>query len=549
MEKRVIYLTFGIFSIVLFLILFIPFKNDVKRINWKRILLFLIIEISASFLLYKMDTYPNIFFDEANGFYDAKSIALYGFDSNLHRFPVYLQSFMGQGQSVLLVYMSQIWFKLFGISLFSFRYSLVITSLLSILMMTLVLNKYYKKYLFGISIAVSTAPYLLTEARYAMDCNISIWVLLAGISLFFASIKAKKNRYLLFLLSFLIIGACAYAYNVSWMYLPLLVFGLVFIILKHRLFTISRVAISMLLLTIEEIPILIFAISSNIQFLNYDKKILFFSVPKLAHSRVNDSVISLHGHLVRTMLLNLIGGIKQLFIFNDNLSWNSLPNFGAYYLFSIVFFIFGLSYLLKHHDKVTAQVTLCLLMSNILCWLVVKPNYNHWMFTHLPVLVIIGVGIQRSLTLVNWKYVYGIYLVSLALFIQSYFNQNRYTGFNIQTISNVRKIRNITKGQTIYFYSQDNSFLWNIRDFDEITPSQYQEARKCPYSESDYGLGNSLRNYVKLSNNQLIKKNSYILIPTNQKIANSISSKRVISQIIINNTYYNLYRVRRNCTF
>ena len=52
-------------------------------------------------LLFKLETVPTMFFDEANGMYDSWDLSRYGVDSNLNENPIYLQSFAGQGQSIL----------------------------------------------------------------------------------------------------------------------------------------------------------------------------------------------------------------------------------------------------------------------------------------------------------------------------------------------------------------------------------------------------------------------------------------------------------------
>ena len=98
-------------------------KNFYQRISnfveskYKLIFVFLLI-FAFIFNLYNIDKVPNgVNLDEAGLGVDVYSIANYGTDRNMNKFPVYFQNF-GEGQSALYIYLAAILVKMFGFSVF-----------------------------------------------------------------------------------------------------------------------------------------------------------------------------------------------------------------------------------------------------------------------------------------------------------------------------------------------------------------------------------------------------------------------------------------------
>ena len=87
--------------IILVLNIIYAIYNLKKRIDVWNIIAVLCILAFSLVLLFRLGTIPTIFIDEGNGMYDSWSLAKYGVDSNLISNPIYLQSFAGQGQSIL----------------------------------------------------------------------------------------------------------------------------------------------------------------------------------------------------------------------------------------------------------------------------------------------------------------------------------------------------------------------------------------------------------------------------------------------------------------
>lgn len=521
---------FGLFVFSVYIILLYK-----QKLDWQKVVSGLLLIVMAGFCLYRLGNFPNIFIDEANYYYDAQSLVKYGVDSHLMKYPIYFQSFLGQGQSSLYAYMSFPILKCLGISIYNFRLTQVIVAMISMLFMCYLLNKYYSKLLLPITTAFSTAPYLLTEVRYAMDCNIAIWIMLLGICLLFLGLNTKNyKRVFSLLLFYLLLGLSAYSYNVSWLYLPLIVIGVSYLLVANKVVSIRNLVIYLVGMAIELIPIIIFAIRSNISSLN--KTFLFgpFTIPKLPVSRANSSFIDFHGNILKNILNNIYNGTVSLFWGSDDLPWNSFPNFGAYYLFAILLFLIGLKVIYSMRRKIEIQIMVVYLLSNLLIWMIVQPNYNHWMFSHIPNLFVIGLGIY-SLPNVSFKTTVFTYMLTIVVFANTYYKLPRYTGFEISSIQSVKYMEERTDDSKVYFDTPDKNFLLIVRDFSNKSPYLFQKTKDHPYSTKYLMAYEKYDRYKKLSEKEKLTSGNYLV--TNQ-MNFSKEYKRVGKPFFLGNIQY-----------
>lgn len=514
-----------------------------KKPHFSSVIAYVCFAIMVFFLLFRLEKFPNVFIDEENCAYESWCLAHFGVDSNLIHNPIYFQSFMGQGQSVLYAYLALPFIKYLGYSFLVFRLPLVIVAVISTLSFLYVISKYYLDYLPYVAVVMCSCPYLLTEARYGMDCNIAIWLMLLGISIFIDAFKEERQKWIIikYCGSFLVLGLVAYSYNVSWLYLPFLIIGLIILMVKNRE-PVKALIIATVLLIIEITPILIFAIRSNYQGWNETKQFFFFTSPELLHGRANDSIIA--PITLHNMVSNAIDGLKQLFINGDGLAWNSLPGSIAFYLFASLPFLVGLIYILKHLNEEINQLFIILLTSNVLIFLIVKPNYNHWMFIFIPIIYSIAIGLYVVTN--HRKYIgasiFLLYMVSFLLFANSYFKTPRYTGMYFDTYKSVRLIESKSKGQNIYIQSTDPLLMLTIRDFNPCSPYVYQSTKDHPYSRKKLPALNKYKNYYRVLKIQKYKKGSLIL--TSEDKTSLPGSQLIDKHIAIGSSYYNVFEVK-----
>lgn len=224
--------------------------------------------------------------------YDSWCMAFYGVDSNLIRNSVYLQGFAGQGQSILYPLIAGFSMRLLGYNLFAYRLPMLIISIINfVLLEAVVLRKSGSLEALLTALVIGTAPYILTLSRWGMDCNIAPFIASIGtITLYLGYSEQGRKRMATMIPGGILLGLVTYSYNVGWMYIPvfLIILTAWLFIKKKKLFPdIIPAAVSLIVIVI---PILIFAIRSNIPSLNTDKKNIMVDV-SLSVSRACQSII------------------------------------------------------------------------------------------------------------------------------------------------------------------------------------------------------------------------------------------------------------------
>ncbi len=505
------------------------------------------------FLMYRIDIFPNVFLDEGNCMYDSWCISFYGVDSNLIKKPIYLPGFQGQGQSILYPLIAGFSMKIFGYNLFAYRFPLVIISIINyVLLIFLIKRKFGLKPALITALVVGSSPYILTVSRWGMDCNIAPFIACLGIIVFYYGYTLKKSKWriVMNILGGMLLGLVTYSYNVGWMFLPLYLLILFSILLKSKKATLKDLILPIIVILIIEIPIMIFAIRSNIPQLNTDLKILWWTSPSLLVGRVKASFISFDGNVLVNIGKNLIHGLKMYLSGTDSLSWNSVGNIGPYYMFAYPFFIFGFITMMKRRGDFDIFI-LSALFAMVPIMMIVTPNYNHWIFIHFPVLISIAIGIQatvKGLSSQRNQYIFlssivGTYVVFFAWFSYQYFYLDRYSGWETSAIPIVQSLHT-KQYKKIYFDSDDGYFLYFIRFCLPISPYEYQETRDNPYSKTLLGTSNHYDNFERIGEGSIMD-NSLIIIES-CKIENYkdlLSETEEVSRFTFNSQQYSIYQL------
>ncbi|MGN0482438.1 MAG: ArnT family glycosyltransferase [Lachnospiraceae bacterium] len=481
-------------------------KNDQKFLVRSVIL----IQLFVCFLLFKLSTVPNLFVDEANCMYDSWCIANYGVDSNLIKNPVYLQSFWGQGQSVLYAYMAVPFLKIFDYDLFAFRLPLVLCSIgVVILLFFILLQKWKPGQVFLCMVVLVTSPWLFNTTRWGMDCNVAPYVFFLGVGIFYLGVQKKKTG--LELVGTICFGLTAYAYNVAWIFLPFFLMCLFAAMLAKKKISWKKFGLLSLVLIVEIMPIFIFAIRSNVADWNETVRILFWTSPKLQTGRVGASFIDLHHSIIKNMLNNLRQGFQMFWNGSDQLSWNSISGYGAYYLFALPFFIVG--FLKQIKEKSFFNWMICsVYIGMIPVMLLVTPNFNHWIFLHFAVLLTIGIGVIEICgdKKIIWNAATVTYLIAAVSFLNTYFHSDRFTGWQISNAETLKELHTDTY-EKVYF---DQIEVIMLRAFLPASPEEFQKTKDHPYSQEELSSDTKYLNFEKLQDQTTVEPNSMALIPT-----------------------------------
>lgn len=398
---------------------------------------------------------------------------------------------------------------------------------------------------------IASSPWLLTTSRWGMDCNISPFPIMIGFCcIILATNKSNHDlsQSVLYLFGALALGLTAYSYNVSWLYLPILVPLTFLLLLFNKKINLKQTLIAVFAILFEVLPITIFVFRSNITALNHTIKILFWTSPRLPVGRVKDSFIDIHHDFLKHVVINIGQFIKMLLTGSDTLPWNSIPGFGAYYLFVLPFFLIGLIEILKIRSFLN-EFILAMLIATIPAILFIHPNFNHLMFIHFPILLIISIGIIRLIPNDNKDVLCGLllsYLIMFVLFSNQYFDKTRYftTGWSVSTTQTIKDIK-LNKYKKIYFASNSDLFLVSIRNMmlTPVSPDQFQKTKEHPYQVADYPKEKFL-NFQKITPDLQLKTNSLILIDQNllSAYANYRHQYDFVKIINIANTNYYMYK-------
>lgn len=516
------------------------------------IIICLMVSVYSAFLLHKISIFPNVFVDEANGMYDAWCMAFYGVDSNLLKNPIYLPGFVGQGQSILYGLIAGCAMRLLGYNLFAYRLPLILISILNYILLNVLVYRYVGHWKAVVTAAVvGSAPYILTVSRFGMDCNIAPFMASIGTVVLYAAYKMNRSgkRTVLLIIGGVTLGLVAYSYNVGWMYLPVYLGVLCIWLMIRKRLSLKEILLPASALLITVLPIMIFAIRSNVPALNQDLTILWWTSPQLLVGRVEASFIDLKGNIAVNIWNNLVDGAQMWLNGSDGLSWNSVGNVGPYYMFSLPFFLIGLIVLmLRQSDE--AIFILSQLAAMIPIMMVVTPNYNHFIFLHIPVLLTIATGI---IGVIEWiaaetyrkvaiTAIALTYILSFGWFCNQYFNLGRFTGWEISAIPVLQGL-DAEQYTRVYFDSDNDQFLYFVRFCLPVSPYEYQETRDHPYSKTELGTVDHYANFERIGTT--VEEHSLLIIE--QSLSGNyedlIKERTILQQFTFSGQEYDVYQL------
>ena len=288
----------------------------------------------AILLLYKLDTVPAPYhIDEIGMTYDALSIARYGVDRFLYKYPVYLINF-GGGQSALYAYLAALCIKLFGYSVITVRIPAVLMSCAAALFFAHAMRKEYG----NASAVILTGlfcvlPFSIMHSRWGLDCYLLFPMLIISCSCFITAIKSNKTWQ--FAVSGLFFGLTLYSYALSYLIVPILLAFCILILFWTGQIKWKHLFALGIPLFILASPLLLFLAVNN--GIIEEIRTPFISIPKLPGYRGGE--INLH---------NIAGNVKfnKLNIFYrilayDGMPYNVLIKYGTMFYFTLPLLLWG----------------------------------------------------------------------------------------------------------------------------------------------------------------------------------------------------------------
>ncbi|MBA5972548.1 hypothetical protein [Leuconostoc mesenteroides] len=441
-----------------------------------------IIFLYLLYLVHDLGKVPGLFFDEANYAAEVRSFSTFGTDIHGLRFPVYLSSVWGQGQSILYTIFAVPFVKLFGFSMFVFRLPMVLIGLTFIALMTYTTKRVSKNNyltLFVLTMLISS-PWTFMSLRWVLDANIGPLILNLGVCLIVLGLSGSNsllNNQILIYSGFIFMALSAYGYMALWLYLPLLIIMIFIFALKNNLLSIRDVLISSVAMFVIALPIILFAIKIFVFHGSGPSHFLFFDLPSLPGSRQSSLIDFSSKHILIDMWNNFQTGINFYISGFDKLPWNSINGYGVLYPIFLIFTIIGLIIPSKFYKNYETAVYLWKLM--ILTFLpltfVIRPNFNHWNVVNFPIIIVSAFGLYFAFSKI--KNYFSVILITapviiMLIFMTNYWGNRSFSKNGMISYSIVNKLNNTTKGHKVFI----SNLTWNFAYFkliQNVSPEEY----------------------------------------------------------------------------
>ena len=440
--------------------------------NYKFIFIILLV-FAFIFNFYKIDKVPNgVNLDEAGLGVDVYSIANYGTDRNMNKFPVYFENF-GEGQSALYIYLAAILVKIFGFSVFILRMPALILSVIEVGVIYLLVAKFKgRKFALFVMFLTIISPWHFMKSRWALDAYLLSPMLVFSMFAFVEAIEKRKKW--IYVLAGLLFGITLYSYAISYI-TEIIIFMLLGIyVVKNKKMDLKEFICFIIPFIIMAIPLILMQM---VQY-NLIKPInSFFSCTKLPNTR---------GHEMNLDILKNIGSLKNVFI-QDIWIFNSIPGYGNLYFIGLIF-VPGMFISLKNAIYKKSFIDFLMnvwFFSGIIWCLVVECNVNRLNGVYIPIMYYIGVIVKFIIDSRYYSLFVGIiviYLISFVMFVNAYFkvlsekNIPLFDNGVIEIIEHVKKEYSNVKN--IYFELNDYNY-WIYEPFTEhISPNEYSKTFK-----------------------------------------------------------------------
>lgn len=394
--------------------------KNIKKIiidNKTKILFIIILVIAIFIRTYRVQEIPHgLNVDEAGMAYDAYCLANYKTDRYLNHLPVYLINF-GGGQSALYAYITSIFIKIIGFSIFTIRLPAIILGILAIIASYfMVKDKMGEKFALTFMALITICPWHIMSSRWGLDCN-----LLAPMSIISIFLLLRSKNTLGYIIAGISFGITLYTYALSYIILPIfLAISLIYMLYTKKI-KFKNIIIMGIPIFIFSIPLILMILVNNgiIEPINS-----FITIPKLFSYRGTEIKLSLIG--------KNISFFKTMFT-NDNLVYNALPEYGTVYIFAIFLSVFGffleidnLVKSVKNRKFQINSIILFLFTAVIICMLIIEdPNINKANAVFIPLIFFATTTIQIIYR--NYKVFFYIvivlYIVNFMRFSNFYFNE------------------------------------------------------------------------------------------------------------------------------
>ena len=141
------------------------------------------------------------------------------------------------------------------------------------------------------------------------------------------------------------------------------------------------------------------------------------------------------------------------------------------------------------------------------------------MFIHIPILIIIANGIDviiENIEKDGLKHIITLafistYAVFSLFFFYRYFNGDRVTGMEINSIKNLSEF-NTRDYSKVYFVTDQSGFLLMLRFAKPVSPYEFQETKDEPFSQTKLDTDDNYSIFTRFKDGMVMESNSLIMI-------------------------------------
>ncbi len=413
-----------------------------KILDFKNPYFYLIVILLLASILrfYNLSSIPvSLYWDEAAQGYNAYSILKTGSDEYGSFLPVLFRSF-DDYKLPANIYLSTIPVALFGLNEFSTRFISAFLGTSTVLFVYFLVLEFlsfdarispWRKKIVGLTTALLLAisPWHLQFSRGAFEANVGLFFIVLSIFLFLKGLK--KNTYLVF--SFLLFAISFYTYRSIHVFVPLLLFGLIFSFRKELLKQKKAFVLSLVVFFIVLFPLLpqLFtaggltranqvSILNNVDFQN-----TMFDGAKQIEKSGNDILsrifynrrIIFVGQLVKNYVPNF--SLDFLFVHGDANPRHGTLGMGLLYVWELPFLLIGFFYLFRSPSVIRNLIFWWILIAAIPSALSIpSPHALRSLNMIPPLYLVISLGIVNTFYLLKRPHrtILGILICLVALF-------------------------------------------------------------------------------------------------------------------------------------
>ena len=325
---------------------------------------FLVFALGCFLRFYHLTTLPDgLNQDEASIGYEAFSLAFYGVDRYGNPFPVYPITWGSGGGSPLLIYLTALSFKLFGVSIFVLRGTVAFFGCLTLPLFYL-LVKEAKSSLSGLQsspvgllgmLLLAIAPWHILLTRWTLDYGLIPFTF--GLAILVLMKAARKKSTGLYVLASALAALNMYSYGSANIVIPAFLLLSVFFLMRGKILSIRQLFLCMLMFLLVCAPLFLF------YFINVCKlpEIItpFFSVERFRSDHTASVFLSfsdlfLRGEGIKNskeLLLYLSVGVE------NGEYYTYMPGYWTFYVFTFPITLIGFVVSLKRMRKGRREAT------------------------------------------------------------------------------------------------------------------------------------------------------------------------------------------------